>query len=107
MQRSDPTRGSSSLCATGTSVVLSSPTPSTGQNPASSGYRRRQVGQLFTGTGFRYGPQICRTRNSSGGRIRGGFVVEDAGTARALFEDVAAHELLEEHGRQAHVAGEA
>src|SRR5882724_8507201 len=101
-------RGSWLSASTGTCVALVSCEPSTGQNPASSGYSRPQIGQAFIQTDTpseraRTGARSRRVRLAGTRYPR--TVVQDAVAARALFELVFSRQLLEEHRRQAHVAG--
>ena len=78
----DPMRLSSGSGGMGTCSTGVSAAPSIGQNPASSGNSRWQVGQLFKSglSGLRL------PLRSGGGRS---LIVEDARAARALLERVA------------------
>src|SRR3954464_14267252 len=94
--------------STGTWVALVSCAPSTGQKPASSGYKRPQAGQAFiqtdapsaSSTGWR-----CRSRRARLPAVTrlAGAVVQDPVTARALLELVFTRQRLKEHGGQTHV----
>ena len=79
--------------------------PSTGQKPASSGRAARRSGRPSSVAALGRSPHAALRALSRSGRP--GRIVEDAIAARALLELVAAHQLLEQHRRQAHVAGAA